>query len=188
LLFSDIFKVHVHLFHPEELLLSCYSDFSDNSYSLYIVNLEGHFIPLIPAVKPKRMSFTPSLGLVSAGGTEITLSSYELRVCPNEVECNVVGSFVPPAIKGHRVHRYTFKSTGLLYLVYPSRRQKWDEIPLKPDEALYVFHEQNCLTSATRQAKTNPYFYVPVLEECRLFIVVASSVEEASKAVMIEGK
>ena len=186
LLLSDIFHIQIHLFQPEEVILNSRSDFTTDGYSVYILNLEGRFILLAPSVKPRRNSFTPSAGLVIGGTTRMAL--FDLRVCPDEGNCVIVGTFTPPTIKGNKVHSYTLKSTDQLYMVFPSHARLWSEVAMQDGEALYVYHDGTLLTCAHRNAKTNPYFYLPVSDECHVYLVIERTKEEADRAVQIEWK
>lgn len=176
-LVSDVFRIQVHLFQPEEVIINSHASFDyERGYSMYILSLENRFIPLVASIKPRRPSFTPSSGLIVAT-KEVSTSLFELRV---EESQQVVGHFVPPAVKGYKVHRYTFSSTDRLYTIHPIRG--------KPSDTLYVYHDKTCLTCASKDAKANPYFYLPVLEVCNIYLVVEKSREEADQAIQIETK
>lgn len=176
-LVSDVFRVQVHLFQPEEVIINSHAAFDyERGYSLYILSVENRFIPLVASIKPRRPSFTPSSGLV-IGSKEVSTSLFELRV---EESQQTVGLFVPPAVRGYKVHRYTFASTDRLYTIHP--------IQGRPSDTMYVYHDKTCLTCAGRDAKANPFFYLPVLEECNVYLVVERSREEADQAIRIETK
>ncbi len=170
-LVSDLFKVCVHMFQPEEILLSCESyDWNEPVNSIYILHAEGRFQLLTPHIEIRRTVFVPSVGIIREVDKMIP-AVFDLWCCVNPGEETIrIGSFVPPNIQGYKVHQYVFDSLDLLYTIVPSK-QLWSEV-LRDDETLHVHVNGEEVTSMTARAKTSPYFYLPELKNCSLKLLI----------------
>lgn len=185
-LLSDLYKVSVHFFEPNEVIIIDKKPFGNDDYfSIYIKCLEGGGFSLLT---PSSMNnpYNPPLGIVKKSKT-ITSPVYDLRMCVDKTHCNVVCKFAPPFIVGDRVHICIAKETKkeFEYVAFPIKNI-WSEI-LKPNEILYIYDKDvKLLSCVSHHGKTNPYFYLPEMNECILYIIIDTTEENALKSLKFE--
>lgn len=162
---SDIFKVHVNFINDTVV---SNNPFDASQYTIYIAD---SFKLMVHAEKIHRINYKPSQGLLLSKN-EISKSKYELRKCKDDT-CFVVGHFVPPNIKGYKVHTLLFEDfeKDCVYTIIGGERK----------QTLYIFDNYDCISSVKRII--NPYFYIT---NGFLQCVECEGLEEAERAARYE--
>lgn len=178
-LFAELFQVDVHLYQPEEVVLSVVPFVK---YHIHIQHEHHRFNLLLPRVPAKRSAYiTPSGPRLGPFRTQFPLYCLNGEI-----------SFVPPAIEGYQVHSLiVYKGNSQnIYSVDLVNGKTWTDILFDKSSFGYVWLKTepdtleilSCISTKQRIA---PRFYLNNFP-CTLYFVVESSIEDAQKAIQIE--
>jgi len=176
-LFAEMYRVDVHLFHPEKVTLSA---IPFAKYNIYIEYANGRFNLLLPTThKTPEYSLLP--GIVTRQ-TRTRIAEFQIVTLKK--------SLVPPNILGYRVHYQCIYDTGQ-HLIEPVRKT-WKEI-LKSKEYGYIWgkrltdNEITLLSCVSQRGYSGPRFYIDTVP-FEIYLVVEENIEDAKKAILIEKK
>ena len=176
-LFAEMFKVDVHLFRPEEVVLSAVA-FA--KYNIHIQYEESRF-SLIPIQSTVVLpSYEPPLGIVRQP-SRIIMGQYQIATLKKSLE--------PPRILEYRVHYQCIYDVGL-HFIEPMHNKNWKSI-LKSNEYAYIWGNAidggklKILSCVSNKGHANPRFYVDSVP-FEIYLIVEKCLEDAERAIYIE--